>query len=147
LADEILFNSSMTLLRRVWRYQRDNHNLYIKEQTTQWRKEKVQKEKQRSKKYIYKTKGRATLVDWGELRCSRRVCRSCSTSGTRHVNLATNTIISREWGKDREVFMTNGTYRWSLWHRYAITVNQVIVETATLSKWWLHLYQKEPLFQ
>jgi len=52
LADEI-FNSSMTLLRRVWRYQRGNHNPYIKEQITQWRKEKVQKEKQRSKKNIH----------------------------------------------------------------------------------------------
>jgi len=61
LADKI-FNSEMTLLRRVWRYQRGNHNPYIKEQITQWRKEKVQKEKQRSKKHTYKTKGRATRV-------------------------------------------------------------------------------------
>jgi len=30
-------------LRKVWRYQRGNQNLYIKEkQTTQWPKEKVQ---------------------------------------------------------------------------------------------------------
>jgi hypothetical protein len=36
-------------LRRVWRYQRGNHNPYIEEeQTTQWSKEKVQKDKQRS---------------------------------------------------------------------------------------------------
>ena len=35
---------------------------YIKEQTTQWRKEKVQKEKQRSTKHIYKAKGRVTRV-------------------------------------------------------------------------------------
>jgi hypothetical protein len=43
---------------------------------------------------------------------------SCSTSGTRRVNLVTNQVISREWGKDREVF----------------------------SKWWLQLYQRNPWF-
>jgi hypothetical protein len=50
-ADEIV-NSSMTLLIRVWRYKGGNQNQHIKEQTTQWRKEKVQKEKQRSTKLI-----------------------------------------------------------------------------------------------
>ena len=57
MADAIV-NSSMTLLIRVWRYQRGNPNLYIKEQTTQWWKEQVQKEKQRSIKHVYKAKGR-----------------------------------------------------------------------------------------
>jgi hypothetical protein len=33
-----------------------NQNLYIEEQTTQWPKEKVQKDKQRSTKHTYKTK-------------------------------------------------------------------------------------------
>ena len=47
--------------RRVWRYQRGNQNLYIKEdQTTQWPKEKVQKDKQRSTKHTHKTKDRVT---------------------------------------------------------------------------------------
>jgi hypothetical protein len=32
---------------------------------------------------------------------------------SRHVNLVTNPVISREWGKDREEFTTNGTYPWS----------------------------------
>jgi hypothetical protein len=36
-----------------------------------------------------------------------------STSGTRRVNLVTNPVISRAWGKDREVFTTSGTYPWS----------------------------------
>ena len=35
------------------------------------------------------------------------------TSGTRRVNLVTIPVISREWGKDREVFTTSGTYSWS----------------------------------
>ena len=46
---------------RVWRYQRDNQNPYIEEeQTTQWPKEKRQKNKQRSTKDTYKTKDRVT---------------------------------------------------------------------------------------
>ena len=49
-----------------------NQNLYIeKEQTTQWPKEKVQKDKQRSTKHTYKTKDRVTrtpLKTRGELR-------------------------------------------------------------------------------
>jgi hypothetical protein len=48
-------------------------------------------------------------ISWGELRCSGRVGSSCSTSDTRRVNLVTNPVISHEWGKDREVFMTSGT--------------------------------------
>jgi len=66
-----------TVRRRVWRYQRSNQNPTIEEeQTTQWPKEKVQKDKQRSTKHTYKTKYRVTrtpLKTGGELRCSRRV--------------------------------------------------------------------------
>ena len=102
---------------RVWRYQRCNQNLYIEEeQTTQWPKEKVQKDKQRSTKHTYKTKDRLTrtpIKTGGEIRCSGRVSSSCSTSGTHRVNLVTNPVISREWGKDREVCTTSGTYLWS----------------------------------
>jgi hypothetical protein len=47
--------------RRVWRYQRGNPNPYIEEeQTTQWPKEKVQKDKQRSTKHTHKSKDRVT---------------------------------------------------------------------------------------
>jgi hypothetical protein len=47
--------------RRVWRYQRVNQNPYIKEwQTTQWPKEKVQRDKQPSTKHTYRTKDRVT---------------------------------------------------------------------------------------
>ena len=57
---------------RVWRYQRGNQNPYIEEeQTTQWSKEKVQQDKQRSIKHTYKTKDRVTrtpLKTGGELR-------------------------------------------------------------------------------
>ena len=102
--------------RRVWRYQRGNHNPYIEEeQTTQWQK-KGQKDKQRSTKHAYKTKDRVTrtpLKTGCELRCSGGVSSSCSTIGTRRVNLVSNPVISREWGKDREVLTTIGTYPWS----------------------------------
>jgi hypothetical protein len=74
-----------------------NQNPYIEEeQTTQWPKEKIQKDKQRSTKHTYKTKYRVTrtpLKTGGELRCSGRVSSSCSTSGTRRVNLVTNPVI------------------------------------------------------
>ena len=62
-------------------------------------KKKVQKDKQRSTKHTYKTKDRVTrtpLKTGGELRCSGRVSSSCSTSGTRRINLVTNLVISRE---------------------------------------------------
>ena len=63
-----------------------NQNPYIEEQTTQWPKEKVQKDKQLSTKHTYKMKDRVTrtpLKTGGELRCSGRVSSSCSTSDTR----------------------------------------------------------------
>ena len=101
-------------LRRVWRYQRGNQNSYIEEeQTTQWPREKVQKDKQRSTKHTYKTKDRVRrtpLRTGGEPRCCRRVNSSCSTSSIHHVNLVTNPVISHEWGKEREVLTTSVTY-------------------------------------
>jgi hypothetical protein len=60
-----------------------------------------------------KTKDRVTrilLKTGGERRCFGRVSSSCSTSGTCRVNLVTIPVISHEWGKDREVFTTSGTY-------------------------------------
>jgi hypothetical protein len=53
------------------------------------------------------------LKTGGKLRFSGRVSSSCSTSGTRRANLVTNPVISREWGKNREVFTTIGIYPWS----------------------------------
>ena len=104
-------------LRRVWRYQRGNQNPYIEEeQTTQWPKEKVQEDKQRSTKHTYRTKDRVTrtpLKTGGDLMCSGRVSSSCYTSDTGRVNLVTSPVISHERGKDWEVFTTSGTYPWS----------------------------------
>jgi hypothetical protein len=89
--------------------QRDNQNPYIEEeQTIQWPNEKVQKDKQRSTKHTHTSKDRVTrtpLKIGGEFRCSGIAGSSCSTSGTRRVNLVTNPVISHEWGKDREVFI------------------------------------------
>jgi hypothetical protein len=75
-----------------------------------------QKDKPQSTKHIHKTKDRVTRTSrktGGKFRCSRRVCSSCSTSGTRRVNLVTNPVVSHAWGNDREVFTTSGTYSWS----------------------------------
>jgi hypothetical protein len=56
-------------------------------------------DKQRSTKHTYRTKDRVTRIpskNWGELRYSGRIGISCSTSGTRRVNLVTNSVISHE---------------------------------------------------
>jgi len=83
-----------------------NQNPYIEdEQTTQWPKEKVQKDKQRTTKNTHKTKYGATptlLKTGDELRCSGRGSSSCSTSGTRRFNLVTHPVISQAWEKDRK---------------------------------------------
>ena len=80
-----------------------NQNPYIEEeQTTQWPKEKVQEDKQRSTKHTHKTKDRVTrtpLKTEGVFGCSGRISSSCSTSGTGRVTLLTNPMISHEWGK------------------------------------------------
>jgi hypothetical protein len=77
-----------------------NQNPYIEEeQTTQWPKEKGQKDKQRSTKHTHRIKDRVTrspLKTGGELRCSGGVSSSSSNSVTRRVNLVTNPVISRE---------------------------------------------------
>jgi hypothetical protein len=36
-----------------------------------------------------------------------------SSNGTRPVTLVTNPMKNHEWGKDRIVITTNGTYPWS----------------------------------
>ena len=96
--------------------QRGNQNPYIEEeQTTQWPKGKVEKDKQWFIKHTYKTKDivtRAPLKNGDELMCSGMVSSSCATSDIRRVNLVTNPVISHERGKDREMFTTSGTYPW-----------------------------------
>jgi hypothetical protein len=37
--------------------------------------------------------------------------------------------------------------RGHMWHIYSITVNQVMVATVKLSKWWLQLDQQDPCWQ
>jgi hypothetical protein len=103
-------------IRRVWRYQRYYQNPCIEEdKTTQWPKGKVQKHKQLSTKHTHKTKGRVTRtpLNRGWTQVLGRVSSSCSTSGTRRVNLVANLVKSPEWGKDREVFTTSEMYPWS----------------------------------
>ena len=56
-------NDSTCTVRRVWRYQKFNQNPNIEEeQTTQWPKEKVQKNNQRSTKHTYEIKDRVNTV-------------------------------------------------------------------------------------
>ena len=103
--------------RRMWRYQRGSQIPYIEEeQTTQWPNENVQKDKQRSIKHTHTNKDRVTrtpLKTGGEIMCSWMVSSPWSTSGTCRVKLVTNLVISHEWGKNRGLLTTSGTYRWS----------------------------------
>ena len=51
-----MYNPADYVIRRVWRYKWGNQNPYIEEeQTTQWPKDKVQKDKQRSGDLINNT--------------------------------------------------------------------------------------------
>jgi hypothetical protein len=74
----------------------------LKNRQQHGQKKKIQKDKQRSIKHTHKTKDLVTLKTGGKIRCSGKVDSSCSTSGTRRVNLVTN--------EDREVFTTSGTH-------------------------------------
>ena len=106
-------------------------------------KRKSTKDIQRSTKQTHKTNDRVTrtpLKTGDELMCSAGVNSSCSISGTCRVNL--DTVISHEWGEDPEVVTARGKYPWSF-----VAVNQVMVTTVELSKWWLQRSQEDPLVQ
>ena len=64
-------------------------------QTTQWTKEKGQKNIQRSTKHTYKTNDRVTRTSL-KPGCSGMVGSSCSTSDIRRIYLVTNTMLSHE---------------------------------------------------
>ena len=94
-----MFGENTTCKKSLKTPKGGNQNQNKEEQTTQFPKEKVQKDKQRSTKHTYTTKDRVTqtpLRTGGEHRCPGRVGSSCSTSGTCRVNLVTNPVISRE---------------------------------------------------
>ena len=82
---------------------RGNQNPYIEEEhTTQWLKEKVQKDKQQSTKHTHKIKDqviitRTPLKTGGELKCPGRVSSTCSTCGTRRIILVTNPVICHKY--------------------------------------------------
>jgi hypothetical protein len=80
------------LLRRDWRYQREVIRICKSKKNRQHNAQKKSTKGQTTiyKIYAYETKDRVTrtpLKTGGELMCSGRVSSSCSTSGTRRVNL------------------------------------------------------------
>jgi hypothetical protein len=119
-----------------------------------------------TKHYTKNTKDRATrtpLQTSGKQRCSIRVSSSCYTSGTRRVTLVTKTVMNecvinaKKTGKClRQVEHIRGHlwHRYSitvdqlivttvghLWHRDSVTVDQIIVTTVKRSKWWFQFNQ------
>jgi hypothetical protein len=90
-------------------------------ETTQWPKEKGQREETTIYKTLQRNKNhaiRTPLKLGGGLGCSWgwRVNSSCSTCSNRRVTLVTNPVISHEWGNDQIVITTNETHPWS-WRR------------------------------
>ena len=85
------------------------------------RRRKSKKRKYKKRQTIsYKTKYRKLKIEQheptktgDELRCFGRVISSCSICDAHCVTLVTNPVINHEWGKDRIVITTSGTYPWS----------------------------------
>ena len=85
--------------------------------------------------HTHNTKDRVTrtpLKTGGELGSSGRISSSCSTSGTRRVNLVINPVISHEWGKDREVLTTSGTYPCIEWHKILVSISLINQESISI---------------
>ena len=78
------------------------------------------------------------LKTMGEHKCFGRVSSSWSTCGTRRAALLTNLVRSHERGKDGLWLRQTKHMRGYLWHRYFVTVKQVVA-TVKLSTWWLQL--------
>ena len=88
-------------LRRVWRYQRGNQNPYIEEeQTTQWPKEKVQKDKlKRSTKHTYKTKDRVTRTPLKTYEVSEVTCKAFQLTWTCNYMIMDIYVMHLKWIK------------------------------------------------
>jgi hypothetical protein len=109
----------INLIKRVWRYQRGNQNPYIEEeQTTQWPKEKVQKDKQRSTKHTHKTKDRVTrtpLKTGGELINIDRVIVNRVRLYNNRLTVQSQTITGNccTHGNWMDTMMTNAYLMWT----------------------------------
>jgi hypothetical protein len=95
----------ISMSHRKSRKNRQHNGQKTEEQTTQWPKEKVQKDKQRPTKHTYKTKDRVTrtpLKTWSEFRCSGRVSSFFSTVVYFEVIVASDeTLISSKFSEIR----------------------------------------------
>jgi hypothetical protein len=90
-----------SLPRKSWRYQRDNQKPFKRTDHIMT--------KEKGQTTIYKTLHIELQIKQNNptINRGRRVSRSCST---RRVSLVTHPVIGHEWGKDRSVLMTKGTY-------------------------------------
>ena len=109
LLDQIWFETHVSLLRRVWRYQREVIGIRLSKKNRQYNAQK-KKYKRRSTKHTHKTKDRVTrtpLKIGGELKCSERVGSSCSPSGTHRVSL-----VKKHWKQiaQKSIFRWNWLY-------------------------------------
>jgi hypothetical protein len=65
---------------------------------------------------------------------------SYTTCGTRGVTLATNPVISHEWGNDRIVFTTNKTYQWSFVTVFCRSLFVLLTIVLSVGLWLLLWY-------
>jgi hypothetical protein len=85
--------------RRVWRYKRNNHICKSKDRRHNGQKKKDKRTNNDLQNTTQKSKDQATwtpLRTGDELRCSGRVCSSCSTSDTLVADLVKITQISSD---------------------------------------------------
>ena len=109
-------------VRQVWTYQRRNQKLYIDKQTTQWPKDKEQKDKQRKLKIeqheSHSKPGRTQVIWMGK---------QFLLQSWRPSVLVTNPVISHEWGKDRtEYNLSSPRYSCKCAH-LALTNNHTVI--------------------
>ena len=108
------FKKSLKITKRLTKSRKSKKDRQCKKES----KGKGKNYKQLSTSIIQKAKDYSintypTTKNRGWTRCIGRVCSPCSICGTHPVTLVTCPVISHDWGKDRMIITTNGTYPWS----------------------------------
>ena len=114
------FEDTKGLIRSRKSKKDNRHNSQNHKRTNDYLQNITQKTKDRETRTPLKTRG--------ELRYLGNVSSSCSICETQRVTLSTNPAISHEWGQDRIVITTNGSYPWSV-------VSQIFCNRYCKS-WW-----------
>jgi hypothetical protein len=130
-----------SFVRRVWRYQRGNQNPYIEEeQATQWPKERVQKDKQRSTKHTHKTKDRVTRTP---LKTEDEL--GCSPKDKQFLPILRELILGNRWTMQyKPQFLVESLYAMHFQNciRWYVQPNNMTAVTRNQIQWYI---KKNPL--